>query len=250
MNIHGPKLTLFLIILFSFGCQNKKPEPSDSTPTSSAHLQGPQYPLVLNTSKNVTDIEKSIIQKMVKEWNQKSPRSKELLTFTDQTGPLPLYENPNDYLDSFYGIYKLSLWPKEFYAGDFPIAITQVFTREENGKKIIIHGDIFLNNEHYDFNPSNPLSHDFASVILHEMGHLLGLHHPTGFAEVHSVMDAHLPQGSKRQELTSTDILQLENVIDEKNISPPLTRTIWALFPENQGGDGEGSSRDGGTFSQ
>jgi hypothetical protein len=85
--------------------------------------------------------------------------------------------------DSIYAIYKSTAWNE-----DLPIsalAVTQIFGIRKNIGTVneyvkIIHADILMNYEGYTFTTViNGPGYDFQSVVLHEMGHFLGLDHST-----------------------------------------------------------------------
>ena len=89
------------------------------------------------------------------------------------------------------------------------LAVTQFYAMVDsiNGESFyrIIHADIFVNDRLYDFsvNP-DPSKYDFPSVIVHEMGHLLGLGH-IAFGEGESVMNPSISMSTEKRSLFNID---------------------------------------------
>lgn len=105
-----------------------------------------------------------------------------------------------------FGIYKSTDWFNELSSG--ALAVTQYFgsTGTINGQQyqIIAHADIIMNmrgNLPYSLN-NTAGTYDFASVVLHEVGHLIGLLHNNTLS---SVMYPFLGQNSIKQTLTALD---------------------------------------------
>ena len=89
-------------------------------------------------------------------------------------------ENKNNldlYDDSELGIYKLTQWPTEL--PQTALAVTQIFgssMKSTSGDYIKIdHADILINYDSFSFSTDDSWGYDLETVILHEMGHFLGL---------------------------------------------------------------------------
>jgi hypothetical protein len=88
--------------------------------------------------------------------------------------------------DGVYGVYKILHWPKSL-AGT-ALAVTQILGRRYNIGSAdeyvrIEHADILLNADYYQFRLSDDTktdAFDLRTVMLHEMGHFLGLGHKYG----------------------------------------------------------------------
>lgn len=98
---------------------------------------------------------------------------------------------------------------------DRALAVTQfyAFVEQSNGEKYyrIIHADIFINERLYDFSTTtDPTTYDFESVMLHEMGHLLGLGH-VSFGQGQSVMNPSISKTTEKQELLPVDESNIAN---------------------------------------
>ena len=94
--------------------------------------------------------------------------------------------------DSEMGVYKTTSWPDDI--PDSALAVTQIFGRRHNlGSPdeyvAIEHADILLNYDSqkgYDFDSVDDIDYtgyDLQTVVLHEMGHFLGLGHIPTFTK-------------------------------------------------------------------
>lgn len=83
--------------------------------------------------------------------------------------------------DSVLGIYKTTVWPASL--SGTALAVTQIFGMRYNVGESdefvnIIHADILINYNYYTFDTANTgAGFDLRTVVLHEMGHFLGLQH-------------------------------------------------------------------------
>jgi hypothetical protein len=105
-----------------------------------------------------------------------------------------------------FGIYKSTDWFSELSSG--ALAVTQYFgtTGTINGQQyqIIAHADIIMNmkgNLPYSLNDTTD-TYNFSSVVLHEVGHLIGLLHNNTTI---SVMYPYLGMASLKDTLTALD---------------------------------------------
>lgn len=88
----------------------------------------------------------------------------------------------DDMYDGIFGIYKTTNWPESLPSS--ALAVTQIYGRRYNVGDAdefvnIEHADILVNYDDFDFFPDTIVSgdYDLRSVVLHEMGHFLGLQH-------------------------------------------------------------------------
>ena len=89
--------------------------------------------------------------------------------------------NMDSLLDSEFGIYKTTRWPESLPVT--ALAVTQIYGYRNNiGDSDefvgIEHADILVNYDRYTFFNDTPSArYDLRGVMLHEMGHFLGLQH-------------------------------------------------------------------------
>ena len=125
----------------------------------------------------------NLIEQMAKTWNDTVP-SKPLIKLPLTPTATAGYSNTSGFRDGEIGIYKASNWFSNVSSN--ALAITQfygVITQAPGlGTYIqLTHGDIIVNYRDYGsqlkaFNVTGP-NYDLPTIILHEMGHLLGLCH-------------------------------------------------------------------------
>lgn len=140
------------------------------------------FPKTLNISSNFTDDEVANITEMNAAWNLAVENKRTFFTFGARVPEITnTINNLDSMLDGVMGIYKTDNWPAELPGS--ALAITQIFGRRHNvGTNSefvnIEHADILINNDIHSFDtgPSGP-NYDLRTVILHEMGHFLGLTH-------------------------------------------------------------------------
>ena len=118
--------------------------------------------------------------------------------------PLPLQSNT--FLDD--GIFSLifpSNWFDDIENG--VLALTSFSYRDNQ----ILHADIIFNNQYFNFSTSpsgNQL--DIESVLIHELGHLLGLSHVEVGDDPNSVMNPRLRSGDLKRILSNQDIQTIQ----------------------------------------
>ena len=137
--------------------------------------------------------------------------------------------------DNVFGIYKSNSW---FADQDrFALAITQYFgIRDSEGILDLIHGDIILNfSESFTFftNPEEASfeDYDLNSILLHEIGHFLGLGHQ-GFRD-QSVMRPTLQPLTTERSLYPLDVDAISDLYDSSSSSSSSSLAIVASGLKN-----------------
>jgi hypothetical protein len=140
------------------------------------------FPLKLKISTAFNNDEKSAVQDMGGAWMESLNDSLHLFD-TSETTTETNFNNLDKYDDNTLGIYKITKWDKSLPGS--ALAVTQLFGRKRNlGKDDeyieITHADILMNYDNFDFATDGSFGYDFQTVVLHEMGHFLGLYHSNG----------------------------------------------------------------------
>ncbi len=119
------------------------------------------------------------------------------------------YADLTSYRDSEFGIYKSHSWFSNVQSS--VLAVTQYYGYRRNAGTSseyieLSHADIIMNYRDYNFNfsASSSAAYDFHSVILHELGHFLGLSHTSSYS-INSVMQPSLSITGSKREVTTYD---------------------------------------------
>ena len=171
------------------------------------------FPRNLKISNDFTDAEVTNIQSMSNAWETATDNKKNFFTNTERTPEVSKSNLDLDKLgdDNINAVYKITHWPMELNAG--ALAVTQLFgTRYNIGDNDeyvrIVHADILINENLYNFRTSDGTgggTYDLQTVVLHELGHFLGLSHKYG----DTVMVPSIGTSSVARAPTSIDSLDL-----------------------------------------
>lgn len=119
------------------------------------------------------------------------------------------YSALTDYRDSVMGIYKSHNWFSNVQSS--VLAVTQYYGYRRNAGTSneyieLSHADIIMNYRDYNFstNASDTSTYDFHSVVLHELGHFLGLIHTKSYS-IDSVMQPSLAISASKRAITTYD---------------------------------------------
>ncbi|MCK5072622.1 MAG: matrixin family metalloprotease [Bacteriovoracaceae bacterium] len=122
--------------------------------------------------------------------------------------------NLDDYYDGEMGIYKSTTWFNEISSN--ALGITQFFAIRRNAGTSsefleLVHVDIIMNYRDYEFDPADPeySNFDLSSVMLHELGHFLGVGHSS---DSNAVMAPTISMGEIRDTLTDDDHGNIQNL--------------------------------------
>ena len=220
-------LTLLFFMSFSFGCGSNQEEVlSNNPPLSSfsslpakwnASVLAKSGPLKIALSQDLVDqfeepLEgemsiRHIIEEMALQWDESLPWLK-FFNFPFSKVSNPDFTSLDDFYDDEIGIYNSKTWfPDVSFDA---LAITQYFGYQQGDHLEIIHADIIINDKYFDFSV-DPLDYgkfDLPSIVLHELGHLIGLPHRYSFE---SVMRPNLASNEVEWFLYLSDINEIQS---------------------------------------
>ena len=146
---------------------------------SSTWVQTSLFPLTLNYGSDFSSDEIEAVNNASTNWSDAV--NNEVQFFVISPSQNANKENLALYQDNELGIYKSYNWPKELPST--ALAITQIHGQKvgdsvDGGGYIRIeHADIILNFQNFSFVTDDTWGYDLQTVVLHEMGHFLGLYH-------------------------------------------------------------------------
>lgn len=188
------------------------------------------FPLQLSISSDFSNDENSAIQDMANQWNASVNNEIQFFDSTQSTPELGSV-NINSYQDSTLGVYKMTSWPSEFPAT--ALAVTQIFGNRRNSGRSseyieISHADIMVNYENFTFSATDGYGYDLQTVVLHELGHFLGLGHESGSTD-DSIMYPTISRFRSNREPKDLDV---ENVEVKYNLGRSSSSANKYLIPE------------------
>lgn len=208
---------------------------SESTYAPSVWRNGADaFPITLKISSDFSGSEKTAIRNMADEWEDATDDDIQFFSTTDTTS-----EKSTNNLDSFsdgtMGVYKHTDWNDDLPSS--ALAVTQIYgTRKNVGKNSeyirIEHADIFVNYDDFTFSTNGDSGYDLQTVVLHEMGHFLGLYHFSGDRE-DSIMYPYIGQFDSNREPKQEDA---DNIADKYEADSAV---MGALSINTDSGDSE-----------
>lgn len=180
------------------------------------------------------------VEQMLKVWNGASSS----LTFFKVSPTATTNKDSSDlnsYNDSEFGIYKSYGWLQG--VSNQALAVTQYYGQRRNIGAAneyveLIHADIILNYRDYTFSTdsSSTTTYDLHSVLLHEIGHFLGLSHVTSFSTA-SVMQPYLGLFDSQRALTAYDNSKIRSLYGVSSLEAPHSNFIVGATVTQPSGD-------------
>ncbi|MBC76982.1 MAG: hypothetical protein CME64_13295 [Halobacteriovoraceae bacterium] len=206
------KTVIFALILAAAGCQQPQETAFSSRSNANPGQDLPSkwsssvFPLRINISDSFDSSEGQAIRDMANEWSNSVNGVVDFMdpnyTVSEKNSSLSEYE------DGVIGVYKLYSWPDEL--PQTALAVTQVIGVRKSGYIQILHADILVNYQNYSFTTDHTWGYDLQTIILHEMGHLLGLYHD-GNSTNDSVMYESITRYTDNRSPKERDIQNIEN---------------------------------------
>jgi hypothetical protein len=185
-----------------------------------------QFPISLKLDSRFTNDEVDAITEVAEKWEAVSKNFFSIHTsLRSSKGD---YSNLEQYNDSEMGIYRNDI--PSVGMPTYALAVTQIYgmkrlvgTMEEHVE--ILQADIVLNSASWDINVGGFLGFDLGTVMIHELGHFLGLYHEkcTDSTPNCSVM---VPSIASNDLFTDITTLDSQNIQDKYGpaTSPANTR--------------------------
>lgn len=169
------------------------------------------FPKTLQISNDFSNAEVTNIQDMSTAWKTALQNN---VTFFNYGARIADISNNvssmDDFYDSVMGVYKTTRWPDELPLS--ALAVTQIFGRRYNTGTSsefvnIEHADILVNDDFFTFRTNNTdPGYDLQTVVLHEMGHFLGLLHNTASGRNNTIMYPSINSSEQKRAPLTVDI--------------------------------------------
>lgn len=236
-------LTTLIFVLGACAPQNEEAFLTTRSAASSENMPSRwpanAFPIQLNISDAFSPDEADAVKDMANQWSLSTNNK---INFFDTTGNTTEKGNVNinSYNDGQMAIYKLTTWPTEFPAS--ALAVTQVFGTKINvGSSSayikIEHADIMINYEGFDFSTDYGFGYDFQTVVLHEMGHFLGLYHDNT-SSVESIMFPSISRFRDNRSPKERDTINIETLYGvNSSVTAANKNFIPTLYPKESFGE-------------
>lgn len=180
------------------------------------------------------------IEQVMHQWNLADSRTYFVLPASTTTNKD--YSNLSSFQDGELGIYKSHSWFSEVSSS--ALAITQFYAIRRNAGSSaeyleLTHADIIVNYRDHDFslNPLSSIDYDLPSVLIHELGHFIGLQHTDYYTT--SVMQPYMGTRDAFRALYAADITNINNLYNGASSltasgSKALARTAQNAGPQDE----------------
>lgn len=187
-----------------------------------------QFPVSIRYGTSFNTKEVSAIEASANSWTDSVQN--EIQFFDTSASLIDKRPKLSAYDDGELGVYKETNWPKDLPPS--ALAVTQIFgqrynTGSSNEYVKIQHADILVNFENFTFTTDDTWGYDLESVLLHEMGHFLGLQHDDTSSE-ESVMFPTISRYNNARSPKNKDISTLLSLYgrqvteNKKNLMPTV----------------------------
>jgi hypothetical protein len=210
-------LTLLVVLA---ACAPKDEAAFKTTRSAQSGTMAPSYwsgglnafPLSLSISSDFSVDETTAIIGTANQWTTSTGNNNQLFDTSSNTSEKSAL-NLNTFQDDVMGVYKVTSWPSDL--PQTALAVTQIFGVRKNigstSETIeMSHADILVNYQNFSFSTDNGFGYDLQTVVLHEMGHFLGLYHDNSSTS-NSVMYPTISRFVTNRAPKDNDILNLSN---------------------------------------
>lgn len=187
---------------------SRAPSSSSGQNTPSKWKSTSVFPLTLKVSNDFSNAEKSAIQDTAEEWSKAVGNSVQFFDAAQVTTVTKSDSPSSSFNDGVFGIYKMSTWPSEMPSG--ALAVAQIHGLQHTSHIQITHADILINSQDHDFSTDNTIGYDLQTVVLHEMGHFLGLYHDNSSRDS-SVMYPSISPSTNNRAPKSADTINIKS---------------------------------------
>ncbi len=247
-----PKKQLLLSLCIAALCSCQPPiqvvrSNNDRSPAYySSHMESSwpsshSFPVQLKHGSDLTTDEVSALKESTTNWNQGVGED----LFQVGSSNKDSYQNLNEFEDGELGVYKLGHWPSEL--PPTALAVTQIHGEAIDSDNIrITHADILLNYDYFTFSTDGSWGYDLQTVLVHELGHFLGLYHHGESAE-QTVMYPSIGRDTENRipkEVDINDILakypraavvaQKSNLLPNNTVETEKITLILELYPDGK----------------
>lgn len=208
-------LSSMLLVLFGCGKETLSTQSglnaSLSNNTVAGKWESGDMPVTINISDSFSAGEATTLESMGNSWEAATGNVVNFFNFGAQASNKS-YVDFDDYQDSEMGVYLNHNWPSNISA--FALAITQYYGYRHNvgtsSEYIeLVHADIILNDEFFNFSFNGQAgSYDLPSIVLHELGHFVGLTHSSSSP---SVMSPTLASNTQSRSLFPNDVNKIKS---------------------------------------
>jgi hypothetical protein len=236
-------LKIFIFCFVFTACVQEKQGELNTSSTSAFSEKLPNtkwssrtsFPLTIHYGADFSPSEISALENSANNWSDSV--NNEVDFFDISSSQVVSKENINNYEDKELGIYKVSVWPKEL--PPTALAVTQIFGLKLNAGKSseyiqIQHADILINEENFSFTTDDSWGYDLETIILHEMGHFLGLYHDDTSSEL-SIMYPTISRYVDNRHPKEKDITNILNKYSNQGAISESHQALANLAQEQEG---------------